>query len=105
MARPSSLSEERRETIERALAQGAPLSIAGAAGGVSARTVSRWLQEGRLARRQLHAAPDPEPTVPGEELDLEKALVAIVLRAARNGSWQAAIALLRWREMRRRSRR
>jgi hypothetical protein len=104
MARPSSLTAERREAVERALAQGAPLSVAAASAEVSPRTVSRWLTEGRVVRRRLAAAPEPEPPAPGEDLSVEKALVATVLRAARE-DWRAAIALLRWREQRRRSRR
>ncbi len=108
MARPSALTPERQEAVERALQAGAPLTVAAAAGEVSTRTISRWLEEGRVVRRRLSAAPEPEREhmVPHEataaEPDVEKVLVSVVLRAARD-DWHAAIALLRWREMRRRT--
>jgi hypothetical protein len=106
MGRPSSLTAERREAVERALAAGAPLTVAAASADVSPRTISRWLEEGLVVRRQLAAAPEPELEQVGageREVDVEKALVATVLKAARH-DWRAAIALLRWREQRRRTR-
>jgi hypothetical protein len=99
MARPQALTDERRDAIERALAAGAPLSVAAAAGDVSARSVSRWLGEGRVVRRTLSAV--PEPDLSGGELvedeQLQRALVASVLRASQH-DWRAATWLLekRW---------
>ena len=93
MARPSSLTAERREVAERALAAGLPLSVAAASAEVSPRTLSRWLQEGQIVRRRLAAAPEPPPNEPAPpEPDVEKVLVGVVLRAARD-DWRAAIAL------------
>jgi hypothetical protein len=107
MARPSSLTAERREAIETALARGAPLSVAAAAAGVSARSVSTWLRQGRVARRSLSAVPEPdEPAsggVPGDDEAIQRALVGAVLAAARV-DWRAAAWLLerRWPERYRR---
>jgi hypothetical protein len=107
MGRPSALTVERREAVEKALAAGAPLAVAAASAQVTPRTVSRWLAKGRVVRRQLAAAPEPEPGWQVDrpsndgELDVERALVATVLRASQR-DWRAAIALLRWREQRRR---
>lgn len=104
VGRPSALTAERREAVEKALAAGAPLTAAAASADVSLRTVSRWLEEGAVVRRQLAAAPAlvESPVGTSEEIDVERVLVATVLRAARN-DWRAAIALLRWREQRRRT--
>ncbi len=86
MARPSSLTAERREADEKALAAGAPLAVAAASAEVSARTLSRWLEQGHVARRTLALAPEPEPeaVAPGDELDVERALVSVVMRHARH---------------------
>jgi hypothetical protein len=110
MARPSSLSVERREAVERALAQGAPLSVAAASAGVSPRTVSRWLAEGEVVRRDLVAVPEPEdPAAAGgaladDAVGIERALVGAVLTAAKT-DWRAATWLLERRWPRRYARR
>jgi hypothetical protein len=102
MARPSSLTAERREAVERALAQGAPLTVAAASAGVSPRTVSRWLAEGEVVRRDLVAVPEPEDPAAGgaladDAVGIERALVGAVLTAAKS-DWRAATWLLerRW---------
>jgi transposase len=102
MARPSALTDERREAAERALAQGAPLSVAAAAADVSPRTLSRWLAEGQVVRRDLVAVPEPsEPAAGGalgdDDVGIERALVGSVLTAAKS-DWRAATWLLerRW---------
>jgi hypothetical protein len=101
MARPTSLTAERRDVIERALAGGAPLSVAAASAGVSARTVSRWLGEGLLVRRALAAVPGPESETPDDparwdDEAVQRALVRAVLQAAQH-DWRAASWLLRQR--------
>jgi hypothetical protein len=101
MARPSSFTAQRGDRIERALAAGAPLHVAGAAGGVSARTVARWLERGKLVRRSLSAVPEPDDvedsTLPADDGAIQRALLGSVLSAARH-DWRAATWLLerRW---------
>jgi hypothetical protein len=103
VARPSSLTDERRDAIERALAAGAPLDIAGASAGVSARTVSRWLTDGHVVRRRLAAVDDPAVGIaelPEDDDEIQQRLLATVLRAADAGDWRASVWLLkaRWPE-------
>ena len=99
MPRPPALTDERRDAIERALAAGAPLSVAAAAGNVSSRSVSRWLGDGSVVRRKLSGVPEPDASAGGEldEEQLQRALVASVVRAAQH-DWRAATWLLerRW---------
>jgi hypothetical protein len=109
MARPSVLTAERREVAERTLAQGAPLSVVAASAGVSPRTVSRWLAEGQIVRRDLVAVPEPiEPAAGGalgdDDVGIERALVGSVLTAAKT-DWRAATWLLERRWPRRYARR
>jgi hypothetical protein len=99
MGRPSSLTAERRETVEAALASGAPLSVAAASAGVSTRTVNRWLEDGLVARRRLVAVPEPNESatdLPGEET-IERAVIGAILKAAKT-DWRAAawLAERRW---------
>jgi hypothetical protein len=100
MPRPSTATPERLKAIEGALARGAPLSVAAASAGVSRRTVSRWLQEGYIARRSLSAVPDQsEPdgaTGDADDEAIQRALLGTVLRASRE-DWRAAAWLLRRR--------
>jgi hypothetical protein len=101
MGRPSTLTAARKDAVERAFAVGAPLSVAAESAGVSRRTVSRWLGDGRVVRRSLSAVPDEpvaEPVVGGDDDAIQRALVATVLRAAQRGDWKAAKWLLetRW---------
>ena len=67
-----------------------------ATAGVSKRTVSGWLRNGLVVRRQLAAVPEaPEPAAgPGDQDGIERALVGAVLRAAQGGDWHAASWLL-----------
>jgi hypothetical protein len=99
MGRPSSLTAERRETIEAALASGVPLSVAAASVGVSERTVNRWLEDGLVARRRLVAVPEPggdSADLPGEGT-IERAVIGSILKAAKT-DWRAAawLAERRW---------
>jgi hypothetical protein len=100
VARPSGFTDARRETIEATLATGAPLAVAASAAGVSKRTVSRWLENGAVARRRLAAVPDPveEDELPEEE-KIERAVIRTILAAAVQGNdWRAAawLAERRW---------
>jgi hypothetical protein len=99
MARPSSLTAERREAVERALGAGAPLRVAAASVGVSARTLSRWIEQGHVVRRTLTVVPDSsfEDTLPENDESVQKMLLGVVLRAAEGGDWRASSWLLRQR--------
>jgi hypothetical protein len=100
--RPSTYSAERGEAVERALAAGAPLSVAAASVGVSTRTLNRWLEHGLVARPPLRAVPDDghERELPDDDEAIQKALLGSVLAAARRGDWRASVWLLerRWPE-------
>jgi hypothetical protein len=95
MSRRTLLTDELRAEIERELASGSAVAVSAQRAGVSRRTLTSWLSEGRVARRQL-AAPDPEPELSlDEHLDqAEPVLVAVILEAARRGNWRAAAWLL-----------
>jgi hypothetical protein len=100
MARPTSLTTERREVIERALGAGAPLRVAAASAGVSARTLSRWLAQGHVVRRELRVVPDAsgEDSLPDDDVEIQRTLLSTVYRAAEAGDWRASAWLLakRW---------
>jgi transposase len=97
MARPSSLTSERRDAVERALAAGAPLNIAAASAGVSKRTVSRWLEDGSVARRELSVVPESERDL-ADDATVQRELLESVFAAASRGEWRAATWILerRW---------
>jgi hypothetical protein len=98
VARLPSFSPERGNAVERALAMGASLGVAGASAGVSARTVSRWLEDGLVIRRELRAVPELDAAeLPDDDEEIQRELLATVLSAARNGDWRAATWLLRQR--------
>jgi hypothetical protein len=95
---PTKLTDELRVAVERDLAAGVPVAVAAQSAGVGRRTLHRWLDRGLVVRRGLAAAAEPGPTL-DERLDqAEEPLVAIIVAAAKRGSWQAALALLerRW---------
>jgi hypothetical protein len=100
VARPSSITDKRRDAVERALAAGAPLRVAASSAGVSARTVSRWLEDGLVVRRTLSAVPDEfaaSTELPDDDEAVQRGLLASVLEAARKGDWRASVWLLRTR--------
>jgi hypothetical protein len=104
VGRESLLTEELRGKVERELAAGTPVSVAAQRLGLSRRSLTRWLSEGRVVRRQLDAVPaGPDLDLPAvrrsaslsEQLEkAEPALVAAIAAAAKRGSWQAAAWLL-----------
>jgi hypothetical protein len=90
VARPSSITDERRDAVERTLAAGAPLRVAAASAGVSARTVSRWLEDGLVVRRSLSAVPDEldaSRELPDDDEAIQRELLATVLGAASGIPW------------------
>jgi hypothetical protein len=106
VARPSKLTPELRERIEQELADGAPVVVAAQRTGVSPRSLTRWLSQGLVIRPSAPDAPlgfaatppDPAPgtggSIEGRVADAEEGLVAVILAAARRGSWQASAWLL-----------
>jgi transposase-like protein len=101
MARPSVLTPERTREVEARLAGGASVKNAAREIGVSPRTLSRWLAEGRVQRRSLRLVSGQateEPTLGGR--DFEKALVSGIVKAGRE-DWRALAWLLEWGDRRR----
>ena len=83
---------------------GTPVSIAASAAGVSTRTVFRTLEDGRVVRCSLSAVSDDNQPDRGDVVEndetVQRALLGVVLRAAKNGDWRAATWILakRWPE-------
>ena len=110
MARPSALTPERQEAVERALPGGS--SAHGRGGGRGGLDAHDQPLAGGGSRRSPPPVRCPGagagPYGPRTRRRRRsrtwriKVLVSVVLRAARD-DWHAAIALLRWREMRRRT--
>ena len=99
MARPSKATPEAVELAEQALARGAPVSTAASVAGVSRRTLDYWLASGTVVRRRLHVAGATVDDIAApDEAQMERGLVASVIRAAQGGDWRAATWLLehRW---------
>jgi hypothetical protein len=59
VARPSLLTRELREWLERELDAGCPQSVAAQRAGIGQRTLERWLAQGKVRR--------PEPPSPPED--------------------------------------
>jgi hypothetical protein len=103
VGRPSALTPDVRELLERELAQGASVRVAAERSGVSESSAFAWIASGKVERRRA-PAPAPVELVPpdGGELDVlervrqaEPALVLSILRAAqKEGRWHAAAWLL-----------
>jgi hypothetical protein len=96
---PSLLTDDLRARIERELATGATQATVAQRTGVTARSLKRWLADGKVVRRQLErapAAPPPEPELPlpARLAQAEPGLVAALIQAAQRGHWQAAAWLL-----------
>src|SRR5262245_35285973 len=80
MARPTKYTPERRQRLCDALAAGNTRRAACAVAGISDETLARWL--GRYV--------DFVEAVQKAEGDAEQRYVAIIDRAAQDGTWQAA---------------
>jgi hypothetical protein len=101
MARPSVLTPERVREVEARLAGGASVKRAAQSIGVSGRTLSRWIAEGRVQRRSLRLVSGrttEEPDLGGREF--ERALVSGIVRAG-SEDWRALAWLLEWGDRRR----
>jgi transposase len=104
--RKSLLTPERQQTILDLIAAGNYIDTATKASGISHQTLSNWLSRGTAERERLQANPNAEPD-PKEHKYLEfleeseKAFaiaearnMAIIQRAAHDGTWQAAAWIL-----------
>jgi hypothetical protein len=106
MARPSALTSELRETIERQLADGIPVAVVAQNASVSRSTLHSWISSGRVVRRRRRdplklVARPVEASAESSTVDLEErlraaepGLVAAIANAAGRGSWQSAAWLL-----------
>jgi hypothetical protein len=90
VARSSILTDELRITIERELSTGAALPVVCQRTGVKARSVDRWLRDGKVVRRRLERVPAPVQAADVTEPEL----VGAISDAAERGSWRAAAWLL-----------
>ena len=83
MGRPSALTSEVRELLERELADGVSPRIAAERVGVSTSSVYSWLADGRIERRRA-SVPRPVELAPVAELEagLTLAEVAVLARHA-----------------------
>jgi hypothetical protein len=99
VARPSKITPEIVEAVERGLAQGATIPAVAAEVGVSERTINAWLADGIVARRRLRSVDTPAVDEPGAFTDeaIESAMVDAIMRAAAH-DWRAARFILqaRW---------
>jgi transposase len=101
VGRPTLLTDQIREQIERELSEGVPVYVVAQSAGVSKRTLHSWLADGRVIRRPRLRLVDDEVPVreePDDEFEdvdatFERALVGSVLRASRD-DWRAAKWLL-----------
>jgi Transposase len=93
----SKLTPELRAEVERELAAGQPVAVVAQRHGLSRRTLTRWIADGRVVRRELTAEPDPalsELSLDERLAKAEPGLVAAIIAASQRGSWQASAWLL-----------
>ncbi len=99
VGRSTLATPERIVAAERELAAGATLTAAAERVGIGRRTLTRWIESGTVVRRRL--APVPGLDLDADALtdeDVEAAMAASVLAAAKAGDWRAARFVLqsRW---------
>ncbi|MBI05356.1 MAG: hypothetical protein CMM54_00075 [Rhodospirillaceae bacterium] len=106
MARPTKLTDERREAICRMIVEGVPLKTAARAAGVTYNTLRNWMQRGEKGDEPYALFKEE---VEEAQAVCEAQLVGIIKSAAvqeSGGEWRAALALLsrkfpeRWSEKR-----
>jgi transposase-like protein len=100
MAAATKLTAELRAEVERELAAGHPVAVVAQRHGITRRTLTRWIADGRVVRRELPVEPAAEGS-PSAEVSLdarlqraEPGLVAAIIAASSRGSWQASAWLL-----------
>ena len=84
------LTDELRAEVERDLAAGTSVALTAARAGVSRRTLTRWLERGRVVRRRLAVAKPRALEPPPDEAEL----IGLLGTAARAGNVRAAVLLL-----------
>ena len=100
MARPTKLTPEVRERIEKAIRAGSYAQVAARSAGISSSTYYRWLERGAEEKRGIYR--DFADAVEQAEADAE-VHAAAVIRKAMSDDWRAALAYLerrhpeRWR--------
>ncbi len=99
MARPTKLTAEVEEKIVRAIRAGNYPEVAAAHAGVHPATYYRWMERGELGGDAVEDDPYRRFRAGVERAiaDAEAAEVALIVQAARGGSWQAAAWLLEHR--------
>lgn len=88
MARPTKLNPDAAERIVNAVGVGATLDVAASVGGITYKTLRRWLDRGQKAKSGEYAA--FYKTVTEAQARLTTKLLAIVDKAAQQGDWRAA---------------
>lgn len=92
MARRSKLTTALIDQISTLVSDGVPLEVAAKASGISSRTYYRWFKRGEEAKTGLYC--QFWQSLTRAKASSEARLISVVTRAADNGEWRAAIALL-----------
>lgn len=100
MGRPTKLTTETQERIVSALRAGNYQDTAAQYAGITRQTFYSWLERGRIERERISAGEKPRKTetiyldfvdaVETARADAEARTVALVMKAANEGTWQAA---------------
>lgn len=88
MPRPTKITPEAAERIVGAVMVGAPLELAATAGGVTDRTVRRWLERGRREKKGPYAA--FAKSITEAQVRLLTRHLAVVDKAGLQGDWRAS---------------
>ena len=87
MGRPISLDDLKAKRIVDAVAAGATRKAAAAAAGIDQATLCRWMARGLKGEEPFRKFRD---SVKQAEGAAENNMIAVVVAAAENGTWQAA---------------
>lgn len=92
VGRPSKLTEQRRKDLITAISSGTSIEAACAYAGISHQTLRNWLKRGEKAKEGEFFEFFEEVTRARDEAEVP--LVTVVRKAALDGDWRAAFALL-----------
>ena len=100
MGRPTKLTDEIQQKILQALAAGNYQDTAAAYAGISTSTFYNWLERGKTERVRISAGEKPKKTeepyvefvdaIESARAQAEVRSVALIQKAANDGTWQAA---------------